>query len=134
MKTVGHLRKSLCGLAISASLMAQGVPEKQSSETPALKMCTDLSGTNPEPCPSQVEDEDSDQKPVSLKRREGKPKKSAEAGPEAEPGSAVLSDQNARCTDLSGNPLPCSAGTLIEQHGVQASRANVADKQMQTQS
>ena len=132
MKALGHLRYCLCGLAISASLMAQGVPEQQSSGTPALKMCTDLSGANPEPCPSQAVDEEGIQKPVSSKRKVERSKKAAEAGPNAEPGSAALPDQKARCTDLSGNPLHCSAGALTDQHDAQAARVDVADSEKQT--
>ena len=41
-------------------------------------------------------------------------------------------DQNARCTDLSGNALPCSAGTLTDQRSLQAPSVNVADAERQS--
>ena len=68
----------------------------------------------------------------SSNREVGKPKKPTEAGSDTEPGSAALTAQNARCTDLSGNPISCSTGTLTDEHSVQAPRMNVADSEKQT--
>src|ERR1700756_461183 len=89
MKLLGHLRNCLCGLAISAGLIAQSVPGNQGSETPAVKMCTDLSGANPEPCPSQAADEETTQKSPSRNRKPSKHKKRAETTANADLGSSV---------------------------------------------
>ena len=132
MKALGHLRNCLCGLAISASLMAQGVPGKESSGTATVETCTDLSGANSEPCPSQAVD-DSTQKPVSPKRKLEKSKKAAETRPDAAAASTAVNDQDAQCTDLSGNALPCSAGTLTDERNLQSpGMSTAADSEKQT--
>jgi membrane-associated phospholipid phosphatase len=118
----GRFLKYLWCLALSSSLVAQGSPANQGSGDSASKVCTDLSGQNPEPCPSLVSDEGSVPKSASSSPKRIKSQKSAAGSKRASMANsaavpaAAAGNPEARCTDLSGNPLDaCSPNAAVNQ-------------------
>lgn len=118
----------LCWLALSACLMAQSSRIGSSPSTDSsVRMCTDLSGANPEPCPSQTDpDEGNANQTLSSGKKQAnhrKPKRS----PDVVPDITGATNQNSRCTDLSGNSLEgCSQSEIAGQSNSKQAAQNSA--------